>query len=178
MRGTRILGLLGLTWMLVGCSTTSPFGRERLALPIGPSYVGGRGMQMFPTSPELLTNVKGGMADVGIHSILQNEDPSGLIILEGRTVDDRKARVTVQTSGVNSTVSAKVSWLGDEPLTRAMLDRIGSRQGTIPSQPSNPRDAEEPSEAKPGSPGLFSRDAVPDTTMLRDQIEGGMNAGP
>ncbi len=71
--------------MVAGCSTTGPFGREKLALPIGPSYVGGRGMQMFPTSPTLLANVKDAMSDVGVHSIVQNEDPSGLIILEGQT---------------------------------------------------------------------------------------------
>src|ERR1700722_12709401 len=99
MRRNWMAGMLIATSMLVGCSTTGPFGRERLALPIGPSYVGGRGMQMFPTSPDLLNNVKDGMSDVGIHSIVQNEDPSGVIILEGRTADDRKARVTVQTSG-------------------------------------------------------------------------------
>ena len=63
--------------MLAGCSTTGPFGREKLALPVGPSYVGGRGMQMFPTSTDLLANVKDAMSDVGIHSIVQNEDPGG-----------------------------------------------------------------------------------------------------
>ncbi len=126
-------------------------------------------MEMFPTSNTLMTDVKDAMSDVGIHSIIQNEDPSGLIILEGKTVDDRKARVTIQRSGANSTVSAKIGWLGDEPLTRAMLDRIGSRHGTMPLPPS----AVEPSkDDKPRQP-LLSRDAVPDSVMLRDQIDAG-----
>jgi hypothetical protein len=180
MRRTRMAGIILAASMLAGCSTTGPFGREKLALPIGPSYVGGRGMQMFPTSTALLTNVKDSMSDVGIHSIVQNEDPSGLIILEGRTADDRKARVTLQSSGINSTVSAKISWLGDEPLTRALLDRIGSRQGTMPAQPAiNPSpEPDEKSAEKPRTQSIFSKDAVPDATMLRDQINSGIMPSP
>ena len=160
--------------IISGCSTTGPFGRERLALPIGPSYVGGRGMQMFPTSPDLLDNVKDAMSDVGIHSIAQHEDPGGMVILEGKTADDRKARVTVQTSGVNSTVSAKVGWIGDEPLTRALLDRLGSRQGNLPPQPTAVDAGEESTRSQP----RLSRDAVPDSVMLRDQMDSGLRPGP
>ena len=165
--------------MLAGCSTTGPFGREKLALPIGPSYVGGRGMQMFPTSSALLVNVKEAMSDVGIHTVVQNEDPGGVIILEGKTADDRKARVTIQTSGVNSTISAKISWLGDEPLTRALLERIGSRQGTMPPPPTidTTPAGEEPAD-RPKKQAMFSRDAVSDATMLRDQIDSGIMPAP
>jgi hypothetical protein len=167
--------ILGLT-MVAGCSTTGPFGRERLSLPVGPSYVGGRGMQMFPTSPTLLANVKDAMSDVGIHTITQNEDPSGLVILEGRTADERKARVTIQTSGTNATVSAKVGWTGDEPLTRAMLDRLGTRHGTMPPQPMA-EDAASTTDA-PRTQPLFSRGAVPDAVMLQDQIHSGIMPQP
>jgi hypothetical protein len=156
MRRTRILARTILAVSLIaGCSTTGPFGREKLRLPVGPSYVGGRGMQMFPTSPNLLVNVKDAMSDVGIHSIVQNEDPSGLLILEGRTADDRKARVTIQTSGTNSTVSAKIGLFGDEPLTRAMLDRLGSRPG----------------------PSRFSR-ATPSPTPSCSRISSATDSGP
>ena len=174
MRRNRMAGIALAASILAGCSTTGPFGRERLALPIGPSYVGGRGMQMFPTSPDLLTNVKDAMSDVGIHSIAQHEDPGGLVILEGSTTDNRKARITVQTSGANSTVSAKIGWLGDEPITRALLDRLGSRQGLIPPRPI----PAEVNEETPPSQGLLSRDAVPDAVMLRDQLETGVRPSP
>jgi hypothetical protein len=172
MRRTRILARTILAVSLIaGCSTTGPFGREKLRLPVGPSYVGGRGMQMFPTSPNLLVNVKDAMSDVGIHSIVQNEDPSGLLILEGRTADDRKARVTIQTSGTNSTVSAKIGLFGDEPLTRAMLDRLGSRHGTMPVQPLPAATGSEvdPPRTQP----ILSRDAIPDAVMLQDQLGNG-----
>jgi hypothetical protein len=163
--------ILGVT-LLAGCSTTGPFSREKLALPVGPSYVGGRGVQLFPTSPSLLQNVKDAMSDLNMHSMVQNEDPSGLLVLEGKTADDRKVRTTIQKSGANSTVSVKVGWFGDEPLTRALLDRIGSKQGTLPPQPT-PADIDEKAEEKPKSQGIFSRDAVPDSVMLRDQVENG-----
>ena len=176
MRRTRMVGMILSATILAGCSTTGPFGRERLALPIGPSYVGGRGMQMFPTSTTLLADVKDAMSDVGIHSIVQNEDPGGLIILEGTTADARKARVTIQTSGVNSTVSAKVGWLGDEPLTRAMLDRLSSRHGTLPAAPSPMEANQEPTPA--ARQPFLSRDAVPDSTMLRGQMDSGFGSMP
>jgi hypothetical protein len=174
MRRTRMAGIILAASMLAGCSTTGPFGREKLSLPVGPSYVGGRGMQLFPASTNLVANVKDAMSDVGVHTIIQNEDPSGAIILEGKTVDDRKARVTIQTSGVNSTVSAKIGWLGDEPITRALLDRIGSRQGTMPPQPNAAETSSEPARSQP----LFSKDAVPDSVMLRDQIGSGSMPSP
>jgi hypothetical protein len=175
MRRTWTARIILAVSMIAGCSTTGPFGRERLSLPVGPSYVGGRGMQMFPTSPTLLANVKDAMSDVGIHTIVQNEDPSGLIILEGRTADDRKARVTIQTSGTNSTISAKIGWVGDEPLTRAMLDRLGSRQGTMPPQPLLEDKSTEVTQ--PRQP-ILSRDAIPDAVMLRDQMDNGTRPSP
>ena len=178
MQRTRWAGTLLVASLLAGCSTTGPFGREKLGLPVGPSYIGGRGMQMFPASNNLLTNVKDAMSDVGIHSILQREDPGAMVILEGKTADDRKARVTVQTSGANATVSAKVGWVGDEPITRALLDRLGSRQGTMPAQPVGVPTTEEPAaEVKKAQP-LLSRDAVPDQVMLRDQFESGPISSP
>jgi hypothetical protein len=176
MRRTWTARMILAVSMIAGCSTTGPFGRERLSLPVGPSYVGGRGMQMFPTSPDLLTNVKDAMSDVGIHAIVQNEDPSGLIILEGKTADERKARVTIQVSGTNSTVSAKIGWMGDEPITRTILDRLGARQGTMPAMPL-PADSAKPADA-PRTQPILSRDAVPDAVMLQDQIHSGIMPSP
>jgi hypothetical protein len=170
MRRKSTAKLILAASMIAGCSTTGPFGREKLALPVGPSYIGGRGMQVFPVSDTLVPNVKDAMTDVGIRSIVQSQDPSGLIILEGTTADDRRARITLLNSGQRSTVSAKVGWLGDEPVTRALLDRIGSRQGTF--ERGSPIEA----EREPASPKFLSRDAVPDTTMLRDQINAGYSS--
>ncbi|WP_435006405.1 hypothetical protein P12x_003974 [Tundrisphaera lichenicola] len=169
MRGNSFVLTMVSALLMAGCSTTGPFGRERLALPVGPSYVGGRGTQVYPISDNLIPNVKEAMGDVGMREILQSQDPSGLIILEARTADQRRARVTLQNSGLRSVVSAKVGWIGDEPITRALLDRIASRQGTFESST--------PIEAAPDQPSqpFISRQAVPDSTMLRDQTDAGYN---
>ncbi len=155
--------------LLAGCSTTGPFGREKLAtMPVGPSYVGGRGMQAFPTSPNLLGNVKDAMTDVGMHSIRQVPEPNGLVALQAQAADNRSVRVTIQTTGVRSVVASKIGRFGDEPLTRAFLDRLGSRQGTLGP-------AVEAAEAPEPAPNPFlSRKAVSDSTMLRDRLDSGL----
>ncbi len=175
MRRTMTAGLALAAALGGGCSATNgPFGRDKLALPVGPSYVGGRGMQVYPTSPAIVANVKDALSDVGIRSIRQSEDPGGTIILEGKAADDRRARVTILKSGTRATVAARVGWLGDEPLTRALLDRIGNRQGTLPPQPTPA--AEKP--ADPPSNPFLSRDAVPDEIMLRNQLNEGYSPNP
>ena len=84
--------------------------------------------------------------------------------------------MTIQTSGTNATISAKVGWLGDEPLTRAMLDRLGSRQGTMPPQPMPAgADAEGP---PPRTQPILSKDAIPDAVMLQDQTHNGFMPPP
>jgi len=165
MRRDSTAGMLLAAALVAGCSTTGPFGREKLTAPVGPSYVGGRGMQVFPASDTLTDDVKASMSDVGIRAINRTEDPGGMIVLEGQTADHRRARVTIQESGRRSTVSAKVGWLGDEPITRGLLDRIGSRHGTFEAAP----------PVEPAPQPFLSRQAVPDNTMLRDQINAGYN---
>jgi hypothetical protein len=176
MRRNKVLGTILAVSLFVGCSTTGPFNREKLSLPTGPSYVGGRGIQLFPTSPKLVQNVKDAMSELNMHGIVQNEDPSGLIVLEAKTADESNIRTTLQSSGVNSTVSIKIGWFGNEPLTRGLLELIGRKQGKLPEQP-NPNAAttetDEKAAEKPKSQGIFSREAVPDAVMLRDQVENG-----
>jgi hypothetical protein len=59
-----------------------------------------------------------------------------------------------------------VGWFGDEPLSRALLERAGVRLGS--------RDPEAIPAAAPSAPShnpFFSRSAVPDAVMLRDLAE-------
>lgn len=168
----RLAGIWAIVGGLAGCSTTGPFGREALKLPAGPTYVGGRGFQVYPVSPEIVPNVKAAMAEVAIRGIVESRDPSNLIILEGRTAADRKARVTIQVAGLGATVSVKVGLVGDEPLTRSLLDRIGARQGLMPP----PTAEEAPAAGTPGS--ILSKTAVPDAIMLRDRLNNGFDQSP
>ncbi len=171
MRGTWTAGMILGAALLAGCSTTGPFGRDKLVVPVGPSYVGGRGVQAFPTSPNLLDNVKDAMTDVGMHSIRQVPEPNGLMALQAVTADGRAARVTIQTTGVRSLVASKIGWFGDEPLTRALLDRLGTRQGSL-GPALDP--AEAPAEAERPDNPFLSRRAVSDSTMLRDRLDSGL----
>ena len=152
-----------------GCSTTNPFGRERLAVDPATQYVGGRGWGMYPTTDDIVANVRGAMTDLGMRSIHQVPEPNGVIALEATTADRRSARATIATTGVRSTVALKVGWAGDEPLTRSFLQKVEDRQGAlapslIPAEP-------DPAEPAPG--GRFARSAVPDAVMQRNQLDQG-----
>ena len=160
------LSTLGLN----GCSTTTPFGREKLAIKAETQYVGGRGYAMYPTTPNLVENVKATLAEMGMHSIHSIPEPNGGIGLEAVTADRRAARLSIHTTGVRSTVALKVGWTGDEPLTRSFLERLEGRQGALPS--SAVPDDEPEQEAKPGR---FAKDAVPDSTMFRNQLDSSFN---
>jgi hypothetical protein len=66
--------------------------------------------------------------------------------------------------------------MGDEPLTRALLDRLGSRQGTMPPQPL-PTGTDAESDT-PRTQPILSRDAIPDAVMLQDQLHTGFMPSP
>lgn len=169
MHKTRDLATALATVLLVagGCSTTGTFGREKLAVASGVKYVGGRGYGMYPSTPNIADNVRNAMTDLGIGSIHQVPEANGILTLEGQTADKRPARVTIQTTGIRSTVALKVGWLGDEPFTRSFLDRVEARQGALPAS-AYPVEAD-PDQPAPGA--RFSRSAVPDSVMTRGVFE-------
>lgn len=159
----RGVGLLALA--MAGCSTTGPFGREKLAIHAGTQYVGGRGYAMYPTTEDIVENVKATLTAMGMHSIHPIPEPSGTLGFEATTADRRAARVTLQTTGIRTTVGMKVGWVGDEPLTRSFLDQLQERQGALPA--SALPDEPDPEEA----PRRLSRTAVPDSIMIRNQLD-------
>ena len=176
-RLTMAGGLLATSLtMAAGCSSTGNFGRQAVSSPAGPSYVAGKGVQVFAASPTVMTDVKDAMSDVGIHSIRQVRDPDNTDVFEGTTADNRRAQVAVQPRGSKMVVTTKVGWRGDEPLSRAMLDRISIRQGNMPATaapvgpaPASPFAAEPEPEARPETSGV----GVPDSVMLRSQLDQG-----
>lgn len=161
---------LGAATLGAGCSSTGPFARERLAAKAGTQYVGGRGYAMIATTPDLVANVKATMGEMGMHSIRPVPEPPGTLGFEASTADKRAARVTIQTTGVRSTVGMKVGWAGDEPLTRSFLARLEDRQGALPASavPDEPPAGDQPT-------GRFSKDAVPDSVMIRNQLDSTFN---
>ena len=86
--------------------------------------------------------------------------------LEATTKDRERVVATIRSRRDITQVTIRVGWFGDQPLTKAILERVEVRLGsrspeaipaTVPSAPSrNP---------------YFARDAIPDAVMLRDFVE-------
>jgi hypothetical protein len=160
-----------------GCAMTprgSTTGREATGQPAGPAdrpaptarYSVGRAMQDFKVpSATVMSAVLEAMADLGMTVTRRSQDgPASQV--EGRTADGRSVAVTLRPNKPITRVSCRIGLFGDEPLSRTLLRRIGVRLGTLPPEaiPDNP-----PSE--PARNPFFSRDAVPDSEMMRDFYE-------
>lgn len=93
--------------------------------------------------------------------------PARPLTLAGKAADGRAVRVELRPMGASTLASVSVGRNGDVPYARALLDRVGLRLGTKPPDPLN----EAPTSPPPTfNTPLFSRKAVPDSEMLRDQI--------
>ncbi|QEH33485.1 hypothetical protein OJF2_19870 [Aquisphaera giovannonii] len=150
---------------LEGCATV-PRGAEIAATTTSFAYSTGRGSQAFGTTPSLTINaLKEAMNDLEMGDIKINREV-GISQVRARTKDHRSVVATIRFHQGLSTVAVRIGWFGDEPLSHALLGRVGVRLGTREAE-SIP--AEAPSEPS-GNP-FFSRQAVPDYEMLRDFVE-------
>ena len=174
MRRANTAGWLLATTMLAGCSSMGPLARQNVAGPVGPSFVSGKGVQMFAASPTVITDVKDAMTDVGIHSIHQVREPDNTDVLEGTTADNRRAQVAIQPRGTRMVVTTKIGWRGDEALSRAdagsnqhpsgKVARVGGLDRSRPSSPLPSR----PSTARPiARAGVSDRGDAPQSARFR-----------
>jgi hypothetical protein len=151
-----------------GCMTVEPIAGTVLGEGgSGYSYAAGRASQVFVYPQATLeTAVVAAMDDLRIASVRKSLDGSVLRI-DGLTPDRRTATVLVRPKQGASRVIVHIGWFGDEPLSKAVMDRIGIRLGTLPPSaiPAEPPSA-------PASNPYFSRDAVPDEVMVRDREAG------
>lgn len=148
-----------------GCMTVSPVAGPAMSAT-GFSYLAGRATQDFTYPlPPLQSAVTGALEDLRVHSMHATQEGGG-VIYHGTTADDRRVSVAIRPNAGVARVSIRIGWFGDEPLSRALMDRVGIRLGTLPAEavpvepPSSP-------EANP----YFSREAIPDTEMLRGQAD-------
>ena len=150
---------------LVGCATTRP-AVEAGASPSSISYSGARGWESFAAPrAAVVVALNDAMNDLSLGNI-RGAGEGTVSRLEATTRDRERVVATIRSRRDITQVTIRVGWFGDQPLTRAILERVEVRLGTrspegipttVPSAPSrNP---------------YFSRDAIPDAVMLRDFVE-------
>jgi hypothetical protein len=155
-----------------GCQTVTPIsgpmpGAEKF------SYSAGKAVQEFAYPPSALQSaITQGMDDLRIQSVRQTND-SGSYLFSGTTADNRHVQVIVRPSLGASRISIRIGWWGDEPLSRALMDRIGIRLGTLPAAaiPVDP-----PSSPSPNP--FFSKKKSFDPEILREQADAPYRDSP
>ena len=167
-RAARRLAFTGCLLASSGCATTAPrAGLVPDATGPGFAYSSGQGAQTFgaPAS-EVGPRVAEALADLGMTDVRAIRDGT-VVRYEAQTQDGRAASVTLRSKareGVSASV--RVGLFGDRPLSRAVLDRVAVRLGERPPEPV----PDEPPSAPSANP-FFSRAAVTDSEMLRDQAD-------
>jgi len=158
---------LTLTCLAAGCATVGPGVAGSLSpRGTGFNYAAGRATQTFAYPVATVQPaVVAALDDLRIQAVREVNDGNA-IVFEGTTADDRRAALTLRPHPAGTRLSARVGWFGDEPLSRALMDRVGVRLGTLPPTaiPTEP-------PSTPGTNPYFSRSAVPDSVMLKDQAE-------
>lgn len=148
-----------------GCATTGPVAGTALSVT-GFSYAAGRATQDFALpAPTVQSAITTAMEDLRMQSTSQTSE-AGALIYHGTTADNRRVTIHVRPNPGATRVSVRIGWFGDEPLSKALMDRIGVRLGTLPPTaiPTDP-------PSSPGSNPYFSKSAIPDSVMLRDQAD-------
>ena len=164
-----------------GCQTVHPSAPGSLAPPekprtvtVGYSYSGGRAVQTLSLPPATVQPaVLSALDDLRVEKVRTSNREGGVIAFDGTTADGRKAGVTLRPHPAGTRLSARFGFFGNEPLTRALLDRVGVRLGTLPP-------AAIPTEipSEPASNPYFSRSAVPDSVMFKDMAEAPYRDSP
>lgn len=165
-RSVRQCSLAGLLLIADGCAVTSPRIVPSAPQEAGFSFSTGQGMQSFAAAPvAVATATAAALGDLGMRDIRPHRDGT-VLRCEAVTADGRSAAVTIRARAGSTSAAARVGWFGDEALSRAILERIGVRLGELPPEP-----VTDAPPSTPGSNPFFSRSAVPDSVMLRDQAE-------
>ncbi len=165
MRRIGLVAALGAGVAFSGCRTVAPLAPPA-PVAAGFAYGAGKGTQefAFPAGP-VQAAIAASMNDLQITHVRQRTDGRAQIF-QGWTKDNRPANVTFRPGNGAARVTARIGWFGDEPFSKALMERIGIRLGSLP-----PAAIPEEPPSTPAPNPYFSRQAVPDTTMLREQAE-------
>jgi uncharacterized protein DUF3568 len=150
-----------------GCTTIGLAGYTNLG-STGYVYQAGTASQGFAfTGMQVQAAVIEAMNDLGIRVQRQAHDAT-TVTYECKTLDGRRATIGINSQTSLPIVSARVGLLGDEPLSKALLSRVGIRLGSLPPEaiPAEPPSA-------PESWSYYSPGRTPPAPALRNQSDLG-----
>ncbi len=135
-----------------------------------PAYGGGRAVGVLSKEPaEVLSVLGDALADLQMTETKRSRDGLDFKV-NARTTDDRSVLVTVKPQQGNTRVACRVGWFGDEPLSLALIERLGVRLGTLP-----PAAIPETPPSRPAANPFFSKEG-PDREMVRDFADAAYRA--
>lgn len=165
--------VIGVTAVLstAGCSTMPHASRAKPQEPEEPPaltlrYSTGRALQDFRFPLSVVEDAsKEALQDLKFEIRRVSQDGVAAQI-EARTADNRAIMLTFRPQSPVTRVSCRIGWFGDEPLTRTLMRRIEVRLGTLPPEP-----IPDKLPSKPAPNPYLSRDAIPDSEMMKDMVE-------
>jgi Protein of unknown function (DUF3568) len=165
LRKAGLIAILGILLGLLGCATVPP-AADIMAVSSAFSYSAGRGAQSFAAPPAaVIAALDDALTDLNINKGRHIRN-GAVFRVEARATNYRPVVATIRSHQGQTHVGIRAGWFGDEPLSKAILDRVGVRLG---SHPPEAIPTEVPS-APSGNP-FFSRSAVSDLEMFRDFAE-------
>lgn len=170
------LAAAGLAVAASGCHTVTPFGSINTIASGGQNYAVGRGSQVFPASDDFPEKARKALDDLNVTGIAQHREED-TIVLAGSDTRGHRAVVRIRpvTEGTKMHVHARFGLLGDESQSRAYLDRLAARAGSLDDE------AKARVETGEASPALKlnarSADAPPGTVFQR-RLEDGVAERP
>jgi hypothetical protein len=147
-----------------GCATVAP-NVEHASTPAG-GYSGGRALKDFPRDPTAVSlAVAESLEDLKMTDIKRSRDGT-VVKLEAKTEDKRSVLVTVRPHQDQSRVGCRVGWFGDEPMSKAIFERVGIRLELLPPAPI----PDKPPSSPAPNPFLLPVEASKEN-WVRDMIE-------
>ena len=163
-RRLALAGGLAYALWLGGCATVTP-SAESIAGPSG-GYAGGRAMKDFPSKAKIASAAAAeALEDLKMMSIKRSRDGT-VYKIEAKTEDSRSVLVTVRPHQEQARIACRVGWFGDEPLSRAIMERIGIRLELLPPAP-----IPDKPPSKPDPNPFLLRDQGLKDGMIRDMLE-------
>ena len=175
----RRIGRLGCAAMaaaaLVGCRAMGPIGPDGPSMLVPTySFSSGTASQGFARPrDEVESALRDAMNDLALRRVGTIDWDAEQTRVHARADDGRRVDLTLVERGPATEAHVRVGLFGDEAMSKAVLDRVGVRLGTLPPEAVP---AEVPTDPE-GNP-YFSREAVPDAVMLRGYADSGFGDAP